>query len=384
MLKTYPKLEKGSKNKKGEVILFYDNLPKKEKEELNEYLNYRKGQGAKNQATLKDILRYMLHVRIILRKPLGETNLRDLQQLMGILESSGLSGYARNDIKLDTKNYLAWKFPDSSKRFNNFKDVKLLQNPVNQKKINSQTMLKKEDIEEMMQHEQSLYWKAFLITQYEAGLRTIEARELAWKNIKFNVDGEISELLVSSRKTGKFISEMKTRPVFVKEATHYLKLLRDEQERTGKKGEVVFNSLNDINKPIDKSLVSRWMRGLSKKAGKYCWNYLLRHSRANELYTLSREGKMSKDNACDFLGHTPKVADKFYSHLDNNKIKELIKNQVYKLEELPPEQKAEFEKKLEELSKKQESLQADLNKRKQFDELLNKLFEKPEVLKLLK
>jgi integrase len=173
---------------------------------------------------------------------------------------------------------------------------------------------------------------------------------LKWEDMKFNVDGDISEINIYATKTKK------ARPVFVKEATFYLKKLKEEQENLEKKGVYVFNSRKDINQPVCKTNVSVWFRELTKRTlGRVGWNYLLRHSRATELYKLARENKIARDTATQFMGHS-KDMSYIYEHLDKSKIKEMLKNQVYNLEDLPPETKAELEKEVDDLQEQVKSL----------------------------
>ena len=201
-----------------------------------------------------------------------------------------------------------------------------------------------------------MLWKALFMTQYEGGLRTQEVRFLKWQDISFNVDGDISEIGIYASKTKK------SRTIFVKEATFYLKKLQTEQENLKQKGLYVFHAKRDINKPITKSAVAMWFRMITKKAiGRQGWNYLLRHSRATELYRLAKQGKIAKDTATEFMGHSDDMS-KVYSHFDKKEIKDMLKNQVYKLEELPEEKKHELEKEISELRKENKRIWEQLGK----------------------
>lgn len=352
MLKEYPKFERG------EIEEFYKRLSKNEKSMLNDYLAYRKARGITSEEKLKDVRRYILHIRYILQKEFEGMDLKELRNLLAIIGCSKLSNYVKNTIKTDLKNFLKYLFPDWSSRFANLEDIKLISNPRNEKKLNSQALLQKEDIEKVMKHETKMYWKAFFIIQYEGALRTKETRFLKWDDIKFNVDGDISEINIYSTKTKR------ARTIFVKEGTYYLSKLKEEQENLGKKGVYVFHSKRDINKPIDKATVSGWFRDLTKRAlGREGWNYLLRHSRATELYRLAKQGKISKDTAIEFMGHSEDMS-KVYSHFDKKEIKEMLKNQVYKLEELPEEKKHELEKEINEIKKESIAQQNEITKLK--------------------
>jgi integrase len=360
MLKEYPEFDRG------ETEAYFLKLTKQERQEIEEYEKYRQARGVSAENSLKEIKRHIVHLRFILNEKFENLDLKKLREYLALLNSAKeLSPHTKNDMKINIKNFLRWKFKDWSKRFNELEDIRLTSNPRNEEKLNAKTILKKEDIEDIMKHETEMFWKAFFITQYEGGLRTKETRFLKWSDIKFNVDDNISEINIYATKTKK------ARPIFVQEATFYLKKLKEEQENTKTKGVYIFHSKTDINNPVGRSVISKWMRNLSKISGKYCWNYLLRHSRATELYRLAKQNKIAKDTAIEFMGHS-KDMSKVYTHLDDKEIKEMLKNQVYKLEDLPEEKKIELQKQIEELKKENKSLQENFKDIKRDFEAIKK------------
>lgn len=352
MLKEYPRF------KKNEIEEFYISLSKKEKAMIEDYLVYRRARGITTEEKVLDLRRYILQIRYIVQKELKEIDLKDLRSLLVVINNSHLSDYVKNGVKTDLKNFLKYLFTDWSSRFANLEDIKLISKPKRKREINHQKMFSKEDIEKMMKHETKMFWKAFLITQYEGGLRTKEVRFLKWKDITFDVDGDLSELNIFSTKTKE------NRVIFVKEATFYLKKLMEEQENLNKKGLYVFHSVKDINKPVDKHLVSVWFRDLVEKAlGREAWSYLLRHTRATELYSLADEGKIGEKTANRFMGHSRDMGE-VYRNMSPDKIKEMLKKQVYKFEDLPEEKKKELEKEIDELKKVSVTQQDEITKLK--------------------
>lgn len=339
MLNKYPSY------KKGEVSKIFDKFSNKDKQEIEEYLKYRQARSSISQNKLKDIKRVIIQFKHII----GDYNsltLKELRNYLALLNTSDKTAYTRNDIKVNIKSFLKWKFKDWSKRFLDLEDIRLSSNSKNEKKLNSKSILSKKDIEKIMKTETKMFYKAFFITQYEAGLRTKEVRHLKWSDIKFNIDKDISEVNIYATKT------QKARTIFVKEATFYLKKLKEEQEYTENKGVYIFHSKKDKNKPIDKSTISVWFRNLTKKAlGKELWCYLLRHSRGTELYRLAKQNKIAKDTAIQFMGHSEDMSH-FYTHLDTEEIKTMLKEQVYKLEDLPEETKHQLVEHIELLDKR--------------------------------
>lgn len=332
MLKEYPRL------KRGEADILFNKLPKSEQTILTKYLEYRRARGITAEAHLQDVRRYLIQIRHLYGKDFKKLTLDELRSILAIISKSDLTNYVKNGVRTDFKNFLKYLFPDWSMRFSNLDDVKLGKNARNEEKINAQAIYSEKDIESLIKHETKTLWRAFLLTQYEGGLRTVEARELTWDKIKFNVDGDISEISIYSPKTKR------TRTIFVEKSTFYLKKLREEQDNNGDKGVYVFHARNNNDIPIDKHQVSMWFRRLTKKAlGRVGWNYLLRHSRATQLYKLADENKISKETAIKFMGHSKDMSYN-YTHLDAKDVKEMLKSQVYKTEELAPEKRHELEK----------------------------------------
>jgi len=342
MLKEYPKL------KRGVIEKFSEKLKKEEKDLLKEYMTYRKARGLASEDMTKNVRRIILQIRYILEHSYKEMTLKELRELLSIINSSKMANHYRNNVKANLKNFLKYAFPDWSMRFSNLDDIKFGEHSMNEEKINHKTLLSKEDIEKLVRAETRNYWRAFLLVQYEAGLRTKEARLLKWSDIHIDMDEDLTEINIFATKTAK------ARTLYVKEATHYLKLLKQEQENLKEKGVYVFPAKINKDKPVEKYAVNGWFSKLTEKVlGRKGWNYLLRHSRATELYTLAQENKISKDTAIKFMGHSEDMS-KAYNHPNPEDVKKMLRDQVYNIEELPEEKKNKLEKEIEDLRKERE------------------------------
>lgn len=332
--------------KRGEALKFFNKLSKEEKRVIDDYVKYV-SITSKSQTRLKNTQRSLITFRKGIEKPLINTTIKDLRNFLASLNESALTQSSRNELKHTIKRFLKWKFDDWSKRFENLSDIKLIMK-INEEKINSSTILRKEDIENIIKEEPKLFWKTFFITLYESGLRPIELRTLLWKNIKFNIDGELSEINVYATKTSR------ARSVYVQNSTYYLTKLKEKS-----KNGLVFPSPRNPNKPMGKELPAIWLGKISKKVlGRKIYPYILRHSRATELYTNSN---IPDKTAQKFLGHSKSMGD-VYTHLSNEDVKDAVSKTIYKTEDLPPEKKHELEKEIEtlkELLKKSETIQND-------------------------
>ena len=368
-------LDKFPKFKRGEMDMFYEILPKKDKKLLKDYFEYRRARGVNTDDKIKDIRRFLLQFKFIIQKEYKTFNLKDLRQFLALLNNSYLSEHHKNNIKADFKNFLKFLFRDWSKRFNNFDDLRYNSNARNEEKINASAMIKKADIDKLISHETKIYWKAFLLMQYEAGLRTKETRFLKWEDVRLGIDEDLSEVKIFATKTGK------TRTLFVKEATHYLMKLKEEQENLGERNVYIFHARVKTGQPVHKSTVNMWFRRLTKRVlGVQRWNYLLRHSRATELYKLAKENKISKDTAIKFMGHSEDMSST-YTHLDKEDVKKMLKDQVYKIEDLPPEKKHQLEKDVEQHKMEILELKEKIEDMENFGTVTDNLLENKEAQK---
>lgn len=300
--------------KRGEVKKYFEKLPKSQKAIIEDYVKYVSITSS-SQRRLENVKRSLTQFRMLTNKPLDKITLKDLRDFLALVNSSNKTQATRNEIKHTIKRFLKQSYKDWSERFNNLEDIKLNMG-INEEKINSETILKREDINKIMEAEKNLYWKTFFITLYESGLRPIELRTLTWKKIKFDVEDDLTEINIFATKTTK------ARSVYVKEATYYLKRLKEESD-----SDLVFPSKRDKTKPIGKELPAVWLKRISEKVlGRPVYPYILRHSRATELYT---NANIPDKTAQKFLGHSKSMSD-VYTHLSNKDVKEAVSKTIYK------------------------------------------------------
>lgn len=342
MLKNYPKL------KIGEIAKYSAKLDKKERDLIEDYIVYRKARGLNGEDSFNHLRRVLGQMRYALGKPFKKMDLKEMRELVAIIMSSDMTTNYKNNLKATLKNFIKFVFPDWSMRFSNLEDIKFSTGSLNEEKINHKTLFTKEDIEKCVNAEPTNYWKAFLLTQYEAGLRTKEVRFLKWDDVKIDIEDGLTEINIFATKTHK------ARTIYVKEATVWLKRLKQEQENSDNKGVFIFHSKKIKDKAIEKDKANNWFKVHTKKVlGRDCWNYLLRHSRATELYNLAEQNKISKDTALRFMGHSEDMSGT-YKHPNPSDVKKMLREQVYHIQDIPIEKKHELELKIEELTKRME------------------------------
>jgi integrase len=314
----------------------YKHFPQTEIQILEDFISYCAiGAGERKQ---KDIRRIIIQFRDIVEKDLAKITLRDLRGFLALLNQSGRKEYTKNGIKAHVRRFLKWRFKDWSQRFEEFRDIKL-KKAFNEEKINEGTLLKPAQIETIVKKETDLIRKAFFVTLYESGARPQELRLLKWKNVHLDSDRGLSELHLFANKTSR------ARTVLVKDATLYLKQLFENRS-----SEYVFPSPENDNQPLPKTTSFRWIHEMGQSAGLKIFPYLLRHTRAHELYS-----KLPSKVAQKFMGHNSDMSD-LYAHISSRDIKDSMLKTVYNFQELPEEKKHKLEIEMESLRREMEIL----------------------------
>lgn len=356
---------------------FYQKLSQKNKEIVDRFeANCRINANPKRSAKAKaNAVRFLTMVN----KDIEDIGVQDLKNFLGKLKEAKFSDYYNNDVKNFIHRFLKELFKDWSQRFNDFEDIKYDSDPMRKKKIGSEDILSKGDVEKLIKAEPELFWKTFLIVQYEGALRTGETRTLKWENIDVK-DGEVYWLNITSKKNRRSKDKERVAPP-LSQSVYFLDELRKLQSERKMKSTFVFNSSRDLNSPISCGAVNKWFSRLTKKVlGKASTNYILRHSKGEEFHVLVRDNKMSKENAIEMMGHSEKMFDKTYSHPDKKLLKETLRRQVLNLDYVAPEKKLRLEEDIVILKKalmivlRASNNEANLDDLKEASDLLNKVY----------
>ncbi|MBU1737074.1 MAG: site-specific integrase [Proteobacteria bacterium] len=356
------------------------NLDKAERAVVDSFEKYCliSASPSRAQKSKSNAVRFLLMVE----KPLSSVNLEDLREFLVILKKSGFSDYYKNDVKGFVQRFLKWHFKDWSDRFEGFSDIKYNGDAQRKDKIDPEDILTKDDVARLIRGEESLSWKTFLVSQYEGALRTIECRNLKWADIDME-DPDVYFFNVNSKKNKNSTDKERTSPPLI-QSVYFLNELKKSQETSGIKSPYVFPSSKNSNTCISSGMVNMWFSRLTKRVlGKKTKNYLLRHSKGEELHKLVREGRLSKENAFQMMGHSEKMFDKTYSHSNKIEVKKLLKKQVLDVDYIAPEKKHKLERDIGQLRKQILELKEKIGDIKSFGAVTNSLFEDKNIQKTL-
>jgi integrase len=320
-------------------VAIYNSLAPTERTILDKFKDYMLISASESRS--KEAVREIVRFREVLGKNLDKIDLEDMRYYLLQLKQSSFADHSKNKIKGYIQRFLRWKFKDWSLRFDNFEDIKYNSDAQRKKEISSKTMLKPEEIEKLIEAEKSLFWKTFLKVQYTGALRTGETRALTWDAIKFN-DDNFCYIRVLSKKNKNATNKERTIPLD-KGATYFLLELKKQQKTLGIDTKWVFPSPHNPNKHISKG-ANDWFKRLTKKVlGREVTNYTLRHTKATELKEKVKRNEMSLDNATEFMGHSERMFNKTYSHMDKEDVVKIIQEQLYGFKPLSDDEKSELE-----------------------------------------
>lgn len=343
---------------------------------LEDYIEFKKA-NVTSQIKIDEYRRFIKQF-LDLNKPLEEYQETDLVNFLNTANKK-YNIRSMNEVKTLVRNFIIWYFPDYPQRFRNMPT--LLRHLKIEPTYSSRDMLSKDEVEKLIQGEESILWKTFWLTQFYGGMRPTETARLKWDDITFSNEGAFIEVYVKKNKKNftKFIPE---------NVAFHLRNLKNNST-----SEYVFPSRvkrDGKDSPMDRGSVLKRLKKLSSKIlGKSVNPYILRHSIATILY--SEEGQ-DKDFVAEQMGHTRNM-EKVYSHLSKETVMERLKKIYVKAESLPPEKKVALEKQIEELQNKlRESEQKQKDSNEKIDLILENLenirksgeFAKNKIIKIRK
>ncbi len=320
-------------------------------------------EGSAGVKRTKNIERIMIQVCDVSRKPLDKWDYDTLSQFLSLLNKSDKANNTKNDIKKAVKRFLKFYYEDWEKRFKklNFEAIKQ-KNGVNKERIGKDKLLTPNEFELLVNACDKFLYKALFSLAYESAARPEELYKLKWSDINTSK----KEVRLVSCKTGN------TRFVPINDCIIHLENHREHFVYPDvKKEDYIFVSPRDRNKPLTNQTIHSYLKTIGKKSIKRdnLFLYLFRHTRLNFL-----RKKLSPDVYEMFSDHSLAVGMEFYSHNDQDDLREEMFSNVFKKEILTKADKTE----IKELKKQFAEFQEEV---KQTNEQTKKIIRK--VLEIL-
>ncbi len=305
---------------------------------------------------LKKIKAIMENCRRIIDKDLTKLKVGDVVKFLSYINQSDYKLYTKNDYKKLFKRYLKWYYKDldmieGSKVKGGFRCVSSLR-AFNKEKVNKNTLIKPEELEKLIRGANSMKWKALISLMFESGFRPCEISNLRWKNIKFDDSLGLCRVWTLSPKTKN------SREVPVKDCIVHLKRWKAEYQFPNiSDSDFVFPAQHHRDRIMGDGVITEMFKRICRKAEiRHINPYMLRHSRIYEI-----QKKLPEKLASKFAGHSIETSE-IYNHIDSDDVEESMLKHIYLTEELTPEQKNKYDKKIAEIEEKMVFQYDNLNK----------------------
>lgn len=339
--------------KSNDSVDAYNQLSKKNKDKLNEWLYERQtfSQGKKRCDNRK---RTIIKILTFLNKDWDKINYQDYVKVsVSISKCDKIKTYTKNDERNFIKRFLKDSFDDWEKKF---KKLELLRSEQKSEKnkLKARDLLTKSEIEKMMKVTSDMKKSALIAVLYHSGARPDEIVSLRYDDVDFNK----KQIYFYSAKTkGK-------RAIYMDDTISYLSRLKKETDSND--DDLVFPSVR--GGIMTNTGLNYILKDLARKAGikKKIWARLFRHTRLSFLIT-----KLTPKVYEEVAGHSLKMGLKTYAHLSQDKIIKEMKESVFEVEDLSPEETEKFKELEVELNKMKEKFKKMEEDKKEIIKVLN-------------
>lgn len=335
MRKTYPRYERGS------TATMRTKLKGKEKKIYQDFMSFLATTAGKRK--MVDYEMFFLQFCDIMQKPVYKLVPQDFVDFWALVNQDETREInTKNNIKRTAKRFLKWQYAEDLKMLRIADQLRLKSQIVNKKKINKQALVTEAELAKMLKVTTSIMLKAQIKTLYNCALRPEELRNAKWSA----VDWDKKTIHVRSNKTGE------VRELPLADAIDHLRRWNKEFVFDNvSENDYIFPSPQDRSRPYHPWTFRYNVEKLGKKAGieRTIYPYLLRHTRLNEL----REKKVNTKTRSLFAGHSVKMAEEVYNHMDHSDMIEEVTKVLGQVEELNKNEREEFNKRIATLEKQQ-------------------------------
>lgn len=339
MKETFPKYNQGDLN------YIEKTISQNDKKILDKFIIFCGSTAGERKRN--NIRKVMIKIIDVLETPLDRITLEKLRLFLNVLKDSELAPATKNEIKKHLKRFLKEFYPDWSKRFKELKDIKL-EKDINVGKINENTIIKKEELERIINSCENIKYKTMIILLYESGGRPEEVLKLKWKDIDFNK----KTVTLRSNKTGN----LRINPID-KSISHLERWKKEYPFTKPLSDDYIFVSVKR-GEPVSRTAVNIHFNNIGKHVLKRAFfPYLLRHTRATELQKVLRPKVYEK-----FMDHSIETATR-YSHLNNDDVREAMLRDVYEAQELTQEKQTLIEEEVRSLKEQLEEEKEDFKQK---------------------
>jgi integrase len=309
---------------------------------LDKYLTDVRGSAGEKRS--KKIEREMLVIYDTSEVDLDKWDYDVLSEFLSVLNNTELAKYTSNDYKKTLKHFLKFQYQDWNVRFKELRHNGLKQtNPVNKEKISKETLLKPNEFDLLVRGCDKPLFRAYIHLAYKSAGRPEELLKLRWGD----VDLKTGRLRLDSSKTGN------KRYIYIDDDCKNDLLKYKENEYgypNATKDDFIFVSPVRRDIHISMTTIYSYIKTTAKNKinREDIFPYLFRHTRLNFL-----RKQLSPDAYESFADHSLETGMKFYSHNDDEDLRDELYSKVFEKKEMPVEEKIRMQQEIDQLQKDQ-------------------------------
>jgi integrase len=262
-------------------------ISKEDKASIVKLVEYLVAKGVSKQRAIKYANHLIVAARIAC-KPLGQLDKKDMEVLLGHINTAGYTENTKHDYMIILKKYFQWLRGCDEDQHEYPEEVRWVRTTLRKKRLLPEALLTVEELRKLVEATENQRDRAFILTHYESGCRIGETLSLKILHVMFDKYGAV--LIVDGKTGPRRVRVMAAAPALASWLS-------------------VHPMRNDLNAPlwIGVGTVGRYrpftyegaralLHRLAKKTGfgKRLYTHLMRHTRATELANILTEAQMKE------------------------------------------------------------------------------------------
>ncbi len=296
----------------------FDSLSKKNKKQIEEFVDFKVNQG-KSQQRIKTMRRHLIKFAYSLEKDFEKATAKDMNQMNGLIHRSKMQIHSKADQVIDVRQFYKWLMGKNKHYPEIVDDLIIPKKPAYFSSLKSEDLLTDEQIYSMIKACNNTRDKFFIaLLGLDGALRPCEAQAIKWQDIHKDEHSYYINI-----RTAKKSGDDETRPIRIIKSEPYFVRWMQDYPKERKSEFYVFCDIKDasVNDFVSLNTIHSLFRRLKKKLnmpGKI-YPYLLRHTLITKL---QKDPRIPLAVLKKFVGHKQSSnVLAAYTHLSHDDVK---------------------------------------------------------------
>jgi integrase len=262
-------------------------VSEEDKASIVKLVEYLLAKGVSKQRSVKYVNHLIVAARIAC-KPLGQLDKKDMEVLVGRINTAGYTENTKHDYMIIIKKYFQWLRVCDEDQHEYPEEVRWIRTTLRKKRLLPEALLTVEELKKLAEATENQRDRAFILTHYESGCRIGETLSLKILHVTFDKYGAV---LIVDGKTGP-------RRVRIMAAAPSLASWLSVHPMRNDPNAPLWIGVGTVGryKPFTYEGARALLRRLAKKTSmsKRLYTHLMRHTRATELANILTEAQMKE------------------------------------------------------------------------------------------